>query len=72
MFSASQKQDAFDHARQAIALLQSSSTLEDCIDGWKEEVESNAIQVHISDLRRKLRADNIETVRRVEYVVREE
>ncbi|WOD13836.1 response regulator transcription factor [Paraburkholderia kirstenboschensis] len=51
---------------------QSSSTLEDCIYGWKEEVESNAIQVHISNLRRKLGADKIETVRRVGYVIREE
>jgi DNA-binding response OmpR family regulator len=72
MFSAGQKHDAFDHARQAIALLQSSSTLEHCIYGWKEEVESNAIQVHISNLRRKLGADKIETVRRVGYVIREE
>jgi two-component system response regulator QseB len=51
---------------------QSSSTLEDCIYGWKEEVESNAIQVHISNLRRKLGADTIETVRRVGYVIRGE
>ncbi|MFM0005865.1 response regulator transcription factor [Paraburkholderia dipogonis] len=51
---------------------QSSSTLEDCIYGWKEEVESNAIQVHISNLRRKLGADTIETVRRVGYVIRDE
>jgi DNA-binding response OmpR family regulator len=51
---------------------QSSSTLEDCIYGWKEEVESNAIQVHISNLRRKLGANTIETVRRVGYVIRDE
>jgi DNA-binding response OmpR family regulator len=51
---------------------QSSSMLEDCIYGWKEEVESNAIQVHISNLRRKLGADTIETVRRVGYVIRGE
>jgi DNA-binding response OmpR family regulator len=42
---------------------QSSSTLEDCIYGWKEEIESNAIHVHISNLRKKVGADTIVTVR---------
>ncbi|MFM0201766.1 winged helix-turn-helix domain-containing protein [Paraburkholderia fungorum] len=50
---------------------QSVATLEDCIYGWKEEVESNTIQVHISKLRKKLGADTIETVRRVGYVIRD-
>ena len=50
---------------------QSAATLEDCIYGWKEGVESNAIQVHISNLRKKLGADMIETVRRVGYVIRD-
>jgi two-component system response regulator QseB len=48
---------------------QSASTLEDCIYGWKEEIQSNAIQVHISNLRKKLGPDTIQTVRGIGYVI---
>jgi two-component system response regulator QseB len=48
----------------------SSWTLEDCIYGWKEEIESNAIQVHVSNLRKKLGGDTIVTVRGIGYVIR--
>jgi two-component system response regulator QseB len=43
------------------------SELEEKLYGWGEEVGSNAIQVHIHSLRRKLGADRIETVRGVGY-----
>lgn len=43
--------------------------LEDALYGWGEEVESNAIEVHISHLRKKLGSDFIVTVRRQGYCV---
>lgn len=41
----------------------SRSQLEDRIYGWQEEVESNAVEVHIHKLRAKLGRDRIDTVR---------
>lgn len=38
--------------------------------GWGEEIESNAIDVHIHHLRRKLAPDAIRTVRGVGYMIR--
>jgi two-component system response regulator QseB len=43
--------------------------LEEAIYGWGEEVESNAIEVHVHALRRKLGAGWIHTVRGVGYMV---
>jgi len=43
--------------------------LEEAIYGWGDEVESNAIEVHIHALRRKLGAGWIQTVRGVGYMV---
>jgi two-component system response regulator QseB len=48
---------------------QSRSRLEESLYGWREEIESNAIEVHISNLRKKLGADLIRTVRGIGYVV---
>jgi two-component system response regulator QseB len=48
----------------------SRSQLEERLYGWGEEVESNAIEVHIHGLRRKLGADFILNVRGVGYRVR--
>jgi len=45
----------------------SKSALEQSIYGWGEEVESNAIEVHISNLRKKLGAATIITVRGLGY-----
>lgn len=47
----------------------SRAQLEERIYGWGEEVESNAVEVHVHMLRRKLGADFIKTVRGVGYVV---
>jgi two-component system OmpR family response regulator/two-component system response regulator QseB len=44
--------------------------LEEQLYAWGEEVESNALEVHVHHLRRKLAADLIHTVRGVGYVVR--
>lgn len=41
----------------------SRSQLEDRIYGWQDEVESNAVEVHIHKLRAKLGRERIETVR---------
>ena len=45
----------------------SREQLEDRLYGWGEEVESNAIEVHIHNLRRKLSPGVIRTVRGVGY-----
>jgi two-component system response regulator QseB len=47
----------------------SRAQLEERIYGWGEEVESNAVEVYVHSLRRKLGADFIKTVRGVGYVV---
>jgi two-component system, OmpR family, response regulator QseB len=48
----------------------SRGQLEERLYGWGEEVESNAVEVHIHGLRRKLGAPFILTVRGVGYRVR--
>lgn len=46
--------------------------LEERLYGWGAEVESNAVEVHVHHLRKKLGASLIETVRGAGYVVRRE
>jgi two-component system response regulator QseB len=48
---------------------QSRARLEEGLYGWQEEVESNAVEVHISNLRKKLGAELIRTVRGIGYVI---
>lgn len=48
---------------------QSRPRLEESLYGWQEEIESNAIEVHVSNLRKKLGADLIRTVRNVGYLM---
>ena len=48
----------------------SREQLEQHLYKWGSEVSSNAVEVHIHNLRRKLRAELIETVRGVGYVAR--
>ncbi|SEI47612.1 response regulator transcription factor [Achromobacter sp. NFACC18-2] len=45
----------------------SRAQLEESLYGWGDEVESNTIEVHIYNLRRKLAPDLIKTVRRQGY-----
>ena len=47
----------------------SRSQLEESVYGWGEEVASNAIEVHVHHLRRKLGADWIRTLRGVGYTL---
>ena len=49
--------------------LLSRAQLEDRLYGWGEEIESNAVSVYVHQLRRKLGADFIRTVRGVGYFV---
>ncbi|MDZ5601669.1 response regulator transcription factor [Pseudomonas sp. RP23018S] len=66
-----------DLSRREQALLQallqnpgrvlSSEQLKDCVYGFNDEVESNALNVHIHHLRRKLGSGIVETVRGLGY-----
>lgn len=47
----------------------SKAQLEQKLYGWKDEVSSNAVEVHVHGLRKKLGADFIRTVRGLGYVV---
>lgn len=48
----------------------SRTQLEEQLYGWGEEVESNAVEVHIHHLRRKLFPALVETIRGVGYLIR--
>ena len=50
----------------------SREKLEECVYGWGEEVGSNAIEVHLHHLRKKLGSDAIKNVRGVGYRVSED
>lgn len=50
--------------------IRSRAELEERLYGWQEDVESNAIEVHIHNLRQKLGRERIETVRGVGYRLR--
>lgn len=50
----------------------SKAVLEETIYGWHEEVESNAVEVHIHNLRTKLGTGFIKTVRGLGYRLSEE
>jgi two-component system response regulator QseB len=47
----------------------SRAQLEERIYGWGEEIESNAVEVHVHALRKKLGADFIKNIRGVGYMV---
>jgi two-component system OmpR family response regulator/two-component system response regulator QseB len=47
----------------------SREQLEERLYGWGEEVESNAVEVHVHHLRRKLGTDVVKTIRGVGYLI---
>lgn len=47
----------------------SRSRLEESLYSWKDEIESNAVEVHIHHLRKKLGSDLIRTIRGVGYTI---
>ena len=51
--------------------IRSKNDLEERLYGWQEEIESNAVEVHIHNLRNKIGRDVIETVRGIGYRMRE-
>lgn len=51
-------------------VLRSKDALEASLYGWQEEIESNAVEVHIHKLRAKLGRQAIETVRGIGYRIR--
>ena len=48
-------------------VIHSKADLEAMLYGWQEEIESNAVEVHIHHLRAKIGRDRIETVRGLGY-----
>lgn len=50
--------------------IRSKSDLEERLYGWQEEIESNAVEVHIHNLRNKIGRNAIETVRGLGYRMR--
>ncbi len=50
--------------------IQTRESLENKLYNWGEEVSSNAVEVHIHHLRKKLPAGFIQTVRGVGYIIR--
>lgn len=50
----------------------SKETLENKIYSWDEEVQSNAVEVHIHHLRKKLGRDIVTTINKIGYVLGEE
>lgn len=51
-------------------VIRSRMEIEERLYGWQEEVESNAVEVHIHNLRAKVGREAIETVRGIGYRVR--
>jgi two-component system, OmpR family, response regulator QseB len=60
--------DLLEH--RGVAL--SRARLEQSLYGWNEEIGSNAIEVHIHNLRKKLGEDLIKTIRGVGYLIRKD
>lgn len=50
-------------------LILSRAQLEEKLYSWKDEISSNAVEVYIHGLRKKLGAQFIQTVRGVGYVI---
>lgn len=55
---------------EAAGSIQTRQALESKLYSWGEEVGSNAVEVHIHNLRKKLNTDLIQTVRGIGYTVR--
>ncbi len=54
---------------ESAQVVQTRSQLEDKLYSWGEEVTSNALEVHVHHLRKKLGSDFIQTIRGVGYTV---
>jgi len=54
---------------EQVGVIQTKAALESKLYGWGDEVSSNAIEVHIHNLRKKLPEQFIKTLRGVGYLV---
>ncbi len=61
--------DVLEALLRADGRVLSREQLEQCIYGWGQEVESNAVEVHVHHLRRKLKPTLIQTVRGIGYAI---
>ncbi|MCW5664819.1 MAG: winged helix-turn-helix domain-containing protein [Piscinibacter sp.] len=61
--------DVLEALLRADGRVLSREQLEQCIYGWGQEVESNAVEVHVHHLRRKLKPALIQTVRGIGYAI---
>jgi len=59
--------DLLQHLMERPGAVLSREQMEERLYGWQEEVASNAIEVHLHHLRRKLGSDWIKNVRGVGY-----
>ena len=55
---------------ESAGAIQSKQNIEDKLYNWGEEVASNTIEVHVSNLRKKLPAGFIQTIRGLGYMVK--
>lgn len=60
--------DLLEHRGTAL----SRARLEESLYGWNQEVDSNAVEVHIHNLRKKLGSELIKTIRGVGYLIAKE
>lgn len=69
----SQKEyDILSYLMSHIGHVTSRTRLEEALYAWGSEVESNAVEVHIHHLRKKLNANLIRTIRGVGYIIDED
>ncbi len=61
-------QTLLEHAGEVL----SRDRLSQALYGWDEEIDSNAVEVHIHNLRKKLNANYIRTIRGVGYILEKE
>ena len=81
-YTVTQKDNIIELSTREFAILQllmenvgrvlSRNRLEESLYSWKDEIESNAVEVHIHRLRKKLGADLIRTIRGVGYIMDKE
>ncbi|MDX1492300.1 MAG: response regulator transcription factor [Pseudohongiellaceae bacterium] len=57
---------------ESVNKVQTREMLDSKLYGWGEEVSSNTLEVHIHNLRKKLPANFIQTVRGVGYVIKQQ
>lgn len=69
----SQKEyDILSYLMSHVGHVISRARLEEALYAWGSEVESNAVEVHIHHLRKKLEANLIRTIRGVGYIIDED